>query len=1308
MATASSSLPATNSLLSPSFQGLLWTNLLTVINDNAFRWLVIGIGKDYFPPEHQGWLLMVGSVCFVAPYILFASVAGWLADRFSKRNVVVACKILEIAVMIVGFISILAGNFNMLLVCTFLMGTQSALFAPAKVGTLPELLDETRISTANGFFNLAALSGTIIGMALGGMLKDLTGSFGQQQAWVSGCTLIGIAIVGTVVALPIKRMPIANPRARFPITLIGSTLVDLYKLWQNGPLFRVALGISYFWAIGALAQLNIDQFAFESGAIYEQHRTPLLVSLVLGVGLGSVLAGIVSAGRIELGLVPWGALGISLFAILIYFAPEDFITFPVTLNFDYVIAAAILAALGISAGFFDVPLASYLQHRSPLENRGTILSAVNFMMFSGMLVTFAVFYVLRAPSSPATPENMPADYQLTSLSEPEQNRAQGIIERFKSAAQLDRQTEIELIKRLTSDLESPRLREVVLANLLWYEMNQLYNNQIGFTRDGYYQQFSEDRDKRVVKHAYEQSSKQPLLSTRQVFLVMGLFTVPIVVYAAWKLYLEMSRILLLWILRLIYRVKVTGLEHIPERGAAVLVGNHSNWIDGALWLILIPRRLRMLAWAGNFNHPIMRFLAAYCRVILITGGPKSIIKGLKHAADSANRGYVVGLFPEGLISKTGQINAFKPGMMKILDRANVPVIPVYVDQIWGSIFTYAGGKALWRWPRTWRHRITLTIGKPMSDPSDLHKIRQAVMNLSADAVANRQPPFMAPPRRMIKRCKQRLFRKKVYDSTGVDLTGGQLLMRIVILRRLLSKHVLGRDENTVGVLLPPSSGGLITNAALALDRRVAVNLNYTVSSGILNQCIEQAGIQHVLTSRKVMDKFNFDLKTQLVFLEDLREKLTAWDKLAGIAAAYAVPGALLARCYQLHKTQPDDLLTIIFTSGSTGMPKGVMLTHQNIASNADGMDQVVHLRSNDVVLGVLPFFHSFGFLATLWAPLYHDVGGCYHFSPLDARQIGKLVKKNQVTFLLATPTFLRSYFRKCTPEQFSSLDVVVTGAERLPPDLQQAFEDKFGIRPVEGYGATELSPVVSLNVPPSRSIEKFGDDCRDGSVGRPIPNVAAKILDLDHGQELGVDQPGMLWIKGPNVMQGYLHQPELTAKVIQDGWYQTGDVAKIDADGFIHITGRISRFSKIGGEMVPHLTIEEHLGQALQVLKPPRPESHDPKQPNEPPTSVAGKSEEIDEQENDEPGQEIEVAVTALDDPRKGERLIVLHTRTPVPVENMIQYLKDQQLPNIYIPSANSFFQVESIPLLGTGKLDLHGIKKLAEQLVNEQDTPSE
>ncbi len=333
-------------------------------------------------------------------------------------------------------------------------------------------------------------------------------------------------------------------------------------------------------------------------------------------------------------------------------------------------------------------------------------------------------------------------------------------------------------------------------------------------------------------------------------------------------------------------------------------------------------------------------------------------------------------------------------------------------------------------------------------------------------------------------------------------------------------------------------------------------------------------------------------------------------------------------------------------------------------SNIQQVSQVFMLDGRDKILGILPFFHSFGFMAGLWLPAVNGVGVVYHPNPLDAQVIGHLVGQHKVTFLVATPTFLQAYIRRCTPESFGSLQYVLVGAEKLPERVAVAFEDIFGIRPLEGYGCTECSPVVTVNSRDFRAPGFRQVAARRGRIGHPLPGVSVRIVDLDTGDPVAPGASGMLLIKGPNVMKGYLGEPEKTAEVLHDGWYTTGDVAMMEEDGFLNITDRLSRFSKIGGEMVPHIRIEEKLHELAAV------------------------TEQV-------------FAVTALPDDQKGERLVVLSTLSPERLAPIIEKLTRSDLPALWKPKANHFFPIGALPLLGTGKIDLRGIRTLASSLVS-------
>ena len=453
----------------------------------------------------------------------------------------------------------------------------------------------------------------------------------------------------------------------------------------------------------------------------------------------------------------------------------------------------------------------------------------------------------------------------------------------------------------------------------------------------------------------------------------------------------------------------------------------------------------------------------------------------------------------------------------------------------------------------------------------------------------------------------------------------------------------------VGILMPPTVAGALVNYAASLTGRVPVNLNYTLSAEALGSCIEQCNIRTVVTSRAFLEQLKLDVPVETILLEDIAKSIGIGRKLVAALAAALLPVGLLERLLgSKHKASMDDLATVIFSSGSTGAPKGVMLSHYNIVSNIQQIGQAFALDQHDRILGILPFFHSFGFTGTLWLPPLLGSGAVYHPNPIDGRGIGELVAEHRATFLLATPTFLQIYIRACTPEQFGSVEFVLAGAEKLSERLATAFEDRFGLRPMEGYGTTETSPVVTINTRDFRSAGFRQVGGKRGSIGHPLPGMVARIVDPDTGEARALGQAGLLLVKGPNVMQGYLGQAEKTAEVLRDGWYTTGDIAALDEDGFLAITDRLSRFSKIGGEMVPHIKVEDQLHE------------------------LGGLTEQT-------------FAVTGVPDERKGERLVVLYQNLDESaVQSIVEKLTGCDLPNLWKPRGDQFFKVEALPYLGT------------------------
>ncbi len=751
-------------------------------------------------------------------------------------------------------------------------------------------------------------------------------------------------------------------------------------------------------------------------------------------------------------------------------------------------------------------------------------------------------------------------------------------------------------------------------------------------------------------------------SPSSIFLSVSLVTVAATLYVLYLLPDALLR-LLLWIAtHTLYRIHLEGRENIPAKGGALLAPNHISMVDAVLLIASIDRPIRFIMFKDIYDHPLMKPFARIMGVIPISSQlrPRELIQSLRTATQALKEGEIVCIFPEGQMTRTGQLLPFRRGMEKIVKGANVPIIPANLGGVWGSIFSFERGRFLWKLPRKLPYPVTVTFGKPMPSTSSAQDVRQTVQELGAEAYQFRKRYMRTLHRSFVQTARRHPFRLAMADGRTPKLTFGGALTRTVFLARRLRLH--WGNQKMVGILLPPSVPGALVNLAALLMGKVPVNLNYTASSEVLASCAKQCGLETVITSKAFLERVHIQPPAQPVLLEDLAENPRLFERMTAAFVSWLLPVRIVEKYAGAEKKITlDDTATIIFSSGSTGDPKGVVLTHYNVASNVEQLNQVFMLGRSDKILGILPFFHSFGFTGTLCLPTTIGMGVVFHPNPLEARAIGALVSQYAVTFLLATPTFLQSYMRRCSPEDFGSLQYVMAGAEKLPERVSLAFEDRFGVRPLEGYGCTECSPAVTVNTRDFRAAQFRQVGAKRASIGHPLPGISVKIVGPETFAPLPQGETGLLLVRGPNVMKEYLNRPEKTAEVLRDGWYNTGDIATMDEDGFIRITDRLTRFSKIGGEMVPHIRIEDQLHE------------------------ISGSTEQI-------------FAVTAVPDERKGERLIVLHTLPTERLQECLTQLGKTDLPALWKPRPDQFVHVDSLPYLGTGKLDLRRLKEIAAE----------
>lgn len=723
---------------------------------------------------------------------------------------------------------------------------------------------------------------------------------------------------------------------------------------------------------------------------------------------------------------------------------------------------------------------------------------------------------------------------------------------------------------------------------------------------------------------------------------------------------------------LFYRVKALDTANVPAGGALVIC-NHLSYVDAVVLQIASPRPLRFLAFAGFVKSPVMRFILRASGVIPVS--PNKPTKGIRLAAEAIAKGELVCVFPEGAISRTGQLMELRRGFGLIADLAKAPVVPAFIDGLWGSIYSFAGNRYLWKSPRLMPTAVCVIFG-PVIPPgeADRDRARKALLDLGEQAFHERPILQRHIAREVVRSLAKRPRHIELVDRTAArrDVTAAQLLAVSCALSRHLRKTV---PEQRIGIVLPPGVGAHIANLAVSCAGKTPVNLNFTAGRAAIETSLQLGDIKTVITADAMRAKVpNFPFPENTL---DLTKTIEAAGGKAAIVpwllAAWVLPNQWIPTLLGLPRRGDNDEAALLFTSGSSGEPKGVVLTHRNILSNCAQISSLSILPDTAVLMACLPVFHSFGFTVTLWYPMLRGCRVVTIPSPLDTRKIVEAIQQEKATVMLGAPTFIRPFLKKATKEELASLNLVVTGAEKLPMDLYEAFLEKFGIEVLQGYGLTETTPASNINqhnppVTTSTAEEQHGK--RKGSVGRLMPGMSARIVDPDTGEDLPLTSTGMLWLKGPNVFPGYLKDDEKTAAALKERWFVTGDLGRMDEDGFLFIEGRLSRFSKIGGEMVPHGTVELAINEAFAW------------------------------DQSDGPS----AVIVGVPDPTKGEALVLLTTQTITPAEIRSKLL-EAGLPNLWVPKL--VCKVDKIPMLGTGKTDLKASRLIAVEMTQETaETP--
>ncbi len=1157
---------------------LLVSQFLGVFNDNAFRMLAVCACFKVAASGRSGYFgdsafMAALTAAYVLPFILLAAPAGSLSDRFRKRSVMAFGKLFELATLLLCALCLhkaSAWGLAPLTACMFLLTTQAAFFSPAFNGILPETFKEGELSRANGDAGMASFLATILGYGAAPLMLLLSG----DKFLLCGLALGTLSILGLVATMRVEpgRRPFRRKASALWESSAASLIVGFKAMCQTRPILLAALGDAYFLAAGSAVQTLVVMLAkyglarpcgpLETGI--------LLVAPALGIGFGCFIAGRLSGGRIELGLVPFGALGMALFLILAALDPGAPQRLPHWDLICYPTLSLWLLLCGFSGGLFIVPLRTYFQERVDEKVRGSALAVENAICFVAILISGALVFLLSAGSG-AKPG------------------ASGALDK-------------------------------TLALL-------------------------------------------PSMSPGEIFVILGFLTLGVMVYAMWLLPEFALRFATLTLTHTLYKLKIDGPGSLPERGPALLVSNHVSFVDGLLISCCTSRFIRFLMHEDYYNSPLLNPIARVLGFIEVPSARrvKSMGAMFQEVRDALRAGELVCVFPEGRLTRNGVMDEFKDGFRRMLpDDVDVPIIPIRLGMIWGSVFSYYYGRIRVRFPMELPHPATVTIGEPLPSSCTAFELRQAVSLLGADSEMSARPSERPLHYQVAKNAKRHPFRKAFVDQGGGAISCLSLLTRAVLLSWEIRR--LAEGERYVGVLLPNCGAAATAFLATMCADKIPAPLNFSAGRESVEAAMAKAGMKKVLTSRKFVAKLKMEQAPWMIFLEDVAAGIPRWRKFAAFALCAALPHQELMNMVS-PESHRDVFKTavLLFTSGSSGSPKGVELTHHNINADLYSCLRVMGWTKGDKIAGTLPMFHSFGLSTCFWLPMMIGCEVVYVPNPLDAQAIGDAIAEHKLTLLLATPTFIQNYLRRIEAEKFKSLRLVVVGAERLRSDIAEKFKAATGLALVEGFGCTELSPIVAINV--ANSILDLGKQAGPpGCVGVPMPGIAAKIVEPSSFVELPPDHEGLLLVRGPNVMRGYLNDPAATEAVVRDGWYDTGDIAKMDSDGRLRICGRLSRFSKIGGEMVPHEMVETAINE------------------------ICAQDGRV-------------AAVCSAPDPDKGERLLVLHLELPMTPERIVEELRKKNLPNLWIPRVANFRRVDAMPLLGSGKLDLLKLKALAESV---------
>ncbi|MGA2654490.1 MAG: MFS transporter [Gammaproteobacteria bacterium] len=1009
------------------FSLFLCTQFLGAFNDNLYRMVVSLL---IVQGAMSGEPLSIAAMIFMIPYLFFSGYAGFLADRYSKRKVMIVVRSLSIITMFVALFALHQQNTLFMLAVLCAMATEAVFFSPAKFGILPEAVSLQELSRANGLLQTSTYIAIILGGVLGGFLV----SFWGDALLNIGVVLITIAVISALCSLGIPRTASASTR-NYSLNPFAEISLGFKQFFQQHLLFWVIMAVAYFWSLGLALQVNLVAWGHITLNWTAFEIALMQAILAIGIGAGSLLAGKLSGDQIEPGMIPLGAL---LMAVCLLWMAEP------TLSQHAIYL--LLFALGVSAGLYIVPLNALLQELPAKAEKGRMIATSNFVSALGMLLASIITWVF-----------------------------------------------------------------------------------------------------------YKHLQLNPL----HLFLIFGGFTFILFIFA-FKVFPEFFvRFVIFIITHTFYRVHLMGYHNLPKTGPALLVCNHVSYMDGLMLTGTVPRFIRYLIYKDIYEKKLLNWIFKLGHAIPVKEGEyNTVMAAFANARESLREGHIVCIFAEGMITRTGQLLPFRKGFEKIMEgMTDVPIIPVYIDALWNTLLVSHDGNSVWRILTEMPFKATIAFGEPMPANSNANEVRQTVQELAATVKFCTKDPRDTLSRRLLHKVKTRYFRFCMTDPIMPRLTYGQFIGRALLLARYLRTNYA--DEKYIGIMLAPTVQSAMVNVAVTLAGFTAINFPYQHSHIEREYFIEKSGVKVILSTRKLLQAINETPPKQIVYYEDLHFIAKQLQrKIAGFAAFW-LPVDMVLKMYG-RVTETDDAAAICFSRGNKVSMQGALLSHSNIITNIQAYSYVLHVKRKDRIMGVLSFAGAYGYSLTLWLPLLNGMAAAYHPDPTsDYEKVGRMMSQHKTTIIFDRADNYLKYIDEIRPSRFSYIRAAIVAGDPLPDVLARAFFEKFALELLDSYGCVEMGPGIAMNVPDVRHPGLLQRGSQPGSVGRPLPGFAIKIVDRNTFKPVEVGQEGLLLVRGLGMMLGYLGEDRATRAVLHDGWYVTGDIFMVNTEGFLFYRGRI-------------------------------------------------------------------------------------------------------------------------------------------------------